>query len=212
MTIKWIDCTAINTTRWQHLNQMIYTDWYPHCCLAHWGRVKHTSISELDHRKNILTFVMLKFILGNCNTYWHFLPFLNLEMVQAIKILPCGNQGAVYTTLSTSWLLKTWWCNKPDHQQPWYWPCSPGILSLMVSVSIRLTMQCWPVADWTLRSTLQWTLNQNTQILPQGHACPKFLGGRFQPFYSGLNVLNDYIHQPIACHPFMVTSANVFMI
>ena len=41
---------------------------------------------------------------------------------------PHGRQGPIYPTLSKSWPMMTWLFALPGHQQPWYWPCSSGIL------------------------------------------------------------------------------------
>ena len=31
-------------------------------------------------------------------------------------------QRPTYSTYSISWLLMSWWCKEPRHQQQWYWP------------------------------------------------------------------------------------------
>ena len=41
---------------------------------------------------------------------------INIKLIQAVEILPCGKQGLFYI------LLMTWWCTEPGYQQPCYWP------------------------------------------------------------------------------------------
>ena len=50
--------------------------------------------------------------------------FLHTWMAQVVEILPQGRQAPTYLIQSTSWLLMTWQCKEPWHQQPWYWPSS----------------------------------------------------------------------------------------
>ena len=38
-----------------------------------------------------------------------------------------NQKGPGYTAVSIAWLLMAWWRQEQGHQQPWYWPCSPGI-------------------------------------------------------------------------------------
>ena len=74
--------------------------------------------------------------------YLHFLSFLNTEIAQVAEILPYDIQESVYAAQSIplAWLLMTWWCNEPGHQQPWYWPNYPGTFGFsttMVKCSIN---------------------------------------------------------------------------
>ena len=38
----------------------------------------------------------------------HFLSFRDTDLVQVVKILPCGRQGPVYGVYSIPWLVMTW--------------------------------------------------------------------------------------------------------
>ena len=54
--------------------------------------------------------------------------FLGTEVVLVVEIFHGGRRGPIYPTLSKSWPMMTWLFALPGHQQPWYWPCSSGIL------------------------------------------------------------------------------------
>ena len=53
---------------------------------------------------------------------------IKIEMDYAVEIFAHGNHQSMYLTQSMPWLLMTWWCKEPGHQQPWYWPISPRML------------------------------------------------------------------------------------
>ena len=65
------------------------------------------------------------FVYGNIKICLHFLSFLDswqslLKSLHKKDWDPC-------TLQSLPWLLMTWRCKKPGHQQPWYWRSSPRI-------------------------------------------------------------------------------------
>ena len=62
------------------------------------------------------------FFRENINKYLHFMSFLHTNMTQVVEIPPRVRQGPAYSTKSISWLLMSWRCKEPGHQQPWYWP------------------------------------------------------------------------------------------
>ena len=49
-----------------------------------------------------------QFFSGNVKSYWHFVSFLNTEMVQVVEINPFGRQGPVEIVYSVPWLLVSW--------------------------------------------------------------------------------------------------------
>ena len=51
----------------------------------------------------------------------------HLKKSQVIEIPHSERQGPTHIALSISWVLMTWWSKAPRHQQPWCWPCLPGI-------------------------------------------------------------------------------------
>ena len=63
-----------------------------------------------------------KFFRGNISIDLHFVSFIHIDMTQVLKILPQVSEGPTYSILSISWLLMSWRCKEPGHQQPWYWP------------------------------------------------------------------------------------------
>ena len=64
----------------------------------------------------------VKLFRGNMNIYLHFVLFLHIDTTQVVEILPQIRQEPTYSTWSVSWLLMSWRCKEPGHQQPWYWP------------------------------------------------------------------------------------------
>ena len=52
--------------------------------------------------------------------YWHVPSFLNIDMAQVVEIFAYGYKGPVCPVHPIPWLLMTWGCTEPVHQQPWY--------------------------------------------------------------------------------------------
>ena len=63
-----------------------------------------------------------KFFRGNINIYLHFMSSLHIDTTHVFKILSQVRPGPTYSAYSISWLLISWRCKEPGHQQPWYWP------------------------------------------------------------------------------------------
>ena len=61
-----------------------------------------------------------EFVWGNMKIYLHFRLFLNAKMVQEAEIFSRGRQRSSYLTRTISWVLMTYQCKEPCHQQPWY--------------------------------------------------------------------------------------------
>ena len=53
-----------------------------------------------------------------CITPWHWHDI--------VEILPHVRQELTYSTWSVSWVLMSWRCKEPGHQQPWYLLCWTG--------------------------------------------------------------------------------------
>ena len=63
-----------------------------------------------------------RFFREDKNIYLHFMSILHIDITQAIEILPQARQELIYSTKSISWVMMSWRCKEPGHQQPWYWP------------------------------------------------------------------------------------------
>ena len=61
-----------------------------------------------------------KFFRGNKNIYLHLMSFLHIGMTRAVEILPQVRQELACSKWSISWVLMSWQCKEPGHQQPWY--------------------------------------------------------------------------------------------
>ena len=71
-----------------------------------------------------------KFIFKKHKNIFLFLSVLNTKVDQAVEILPCVAQGAIYPAWLMQWLLMDWRRKEPGHQQLWCWPSYPVIFRL----------------------------------------------------------------------------------
>ena len=69
-----------------------------------------------------------KFFRGNKNIYLHFMSFPYIDITQVVEILPQVRQVLTHSTQSISWVLMSWWCKEPGHQQSWQWLCWTAII------------------------------------------------------------------------------------
>ena len=59
----------------------------------------------------------------NLRTCLHFLPFLDIEFVEVVEIIPKERQGAIYATWSVAFIVM----QGDNHHQLWYWHIYPRI-------------------------------------------------------------------------------------
>ena len=83
-----------------------------------------------------------KFFIGNKNIYLHLMSFLHTGMRQVVEILPQVIEELIYSTYSISWLLMSWHCKEPGHQQPWYFFWTKLIRPPQVRVNIITKTVC----------------------------------------------------------------------
>ena len=70
----------------------------------------------------VLTLYVLNFSEGT-KTYPHFISFRHIDLAQVVEIFPkVRREVLIYSTQSIWWVLMSWRCKEPGHQQPWYWP------------------------------------------------------------------------------------------
>ena len=76
-----------------------------------------------------ITFELLNLNHSGLELFWEkninvftFSIFIVFELAQVVEILPHERQGHGYPTFSILWLLMTWRCKEPGHQQAWYRP------------------------------------------------------------------------------------------
>ena len=78
--------------------------------------------------------IKLTLVMSWLNFFWayiiysHYTSFFNNDMSKVTEIHSQGRQHHAHCTQSIPWLLMTWQCKEPGHQQPCCWPSLPTIL------------------------------------------------------------------------------------
>ena len=67
----------------------------------------------------------------NINIYLHFMSSFHIIKTQVVEILPQVRHRPTYSTKLISWLLMSWSCKEPSHQQPRYWLWWTGITQFL---------------------------------------------------------------------------------
>ena len=111
-----------------------------------------------------VTCVWVPFIYSSISPYW--------DDAASMWTLPRGRQGPVYLTQSIPWLLMTWQCKLPVHQQPWYWLNSPRISvpqhykgsSILLSLYTAVTENQLAIGIWFSSIFTRFTFSSNEII------------------------------------------------
>ena len=88
-----------------------------------WIRYRRMALDGNQVCRTELNPLCAKVFKGNKNIYLHFMSFLHMDKTQVVEILLHVRQEITYSTLSVSWVLLSWQCKEPGHQQPWYLSC-----------------------------------------------------------------------------------------
>ena len=90
------------------------------------------------------------------------MSFLHIDKTQIVEILPQVRQELTYSTWPISWVLKSWRCKEPGHQQPWYllwW--TRLIQSLHVT---GLTKQSHQLPQLTVKLVIKYMVTSSAPI------------------------------------------------
>ena len=114
-----MDCScSASTKQYMLVRWDLYIESAPRCLeLPNSCEWVVTIVNELDSH-TMLEMLIYLFFWDNRNMYiciFHFLSFLNGEMVQIVEILPQWKRWPNYCTYSISWLLMPWRCKEPGH-------------------------------------------------------------------------------------------------
>ena len=81
---------------------------------------KEHSISTVWGKRNVNSLLTLYVLIFSDGTkiYLHFMSFLHVDMPLRVEILYRVRQRLTSSTKSISWVLMSWQCKEPGHQQP----------------------------------------------------------------------------------------------
>ena len=125
---------CLSCTRKKDVTPLL-THWsYVFLALTHWHFTTNQSNHNNCHAEHISQEIWNRWLSGRLWYLQHTIVleiplfttktakwFFSTELSHAVEIIPYGRQGSLHPMHSIPWLLMSWQCKEPGHQQPWHW-------------------------------------------------------------------------------------------